>query len=63
VEKVAALVRRLKRAGFVLVRHGKRHDIYEDGRGHRVVVSRHAVDVPSGTYLAMLRDAGLDEEE
>jgi predicted RNA binding protein YcfA (HicA-like mRNA interferase family) len=63
MEKVAALVRRLKRAGFVLVRHGKRHDVYENGHGRRVVVGRHATDIPTGTYLSMLRDAGLSEEE
>lgn len=62
MEKVSALIRRLRRAGFDLARHGKRHDIYEDGRGRRVVVPRHATDLPRGTYLAILRDAGLNEE-
>jgi mRNA interferase HicA len=62
MEKVAALVRRLKRAGFYLVRHGKRHDIYEHASGRRAVVPRHAVDVPTGTYLAILKDAGLEDE-
>jgi predicted RNA binding protein YcfA (HicA-like mRNA interferase family) len=62
VEKLSALIRRLKRAGFYLVRHGKRHDIYEAPNGRRVVLPRHAVDLPRGTYLAILRDAGLEGE-
>jgi predicted RNA binding protein YcfA (HicA-like mRNA interferase family) len=61
MEKVSALVRRLKRAGFYLARHGKRHDIYENSAGRRVIVPRHATDLPRGTYLSILRDAGLDE--
>lgn len=62
MEKIAALVRRLRRAGFALVRHGKRHDIYEHPNGRRVIVARHATDIARGTYLAILKDAGLDEE-
>jgi mRNA interferase HicA len=63
MEKRDALIRRLKRAGFFLVRHGKRHDIYENGYGRRVIVPRHATDIPRGTYMAILKDAGLDVDE
>jgi predicted RNA binding protein YcfA (HicA-like mRNA interferase family) len=59
---MSALVRRLRRAGFALVRHGKRHDIFEHPNGRRVVIPRHATDIARGTYLSILRDAGLDEE-
>jgi len=62
MEKMAALVRRLKRSGFYLARHGKRHDIYEHPNGRRVVVPRHATDLPRGTYLSILKDAGLEDE-
>lgn len=62
MEKMAALVRRLRRSGFVLARHGKRHDIYAHPNGRRVVIPRHATDVARGTYLAILKDAGLGEE-
>ena len=55
------LIRRLRRAGFLLVRHGANHDIYErssNGDVRRVVVPRHR-EIPTGTYFAILRQAGL----
>jgi predicted RNA binding protein YcfA (HicA-like mRNA interferase family) len=55
------LVRRLTRAGFRLAAHGKKHDVYENfSTGKRVIVWRHAREIPNGTYRAILRDAGLD---
>jgi predicted RNA binding protein YcfA (HicA-like mRNA interferase family) len=64
MEKVGALVRRLLRAGFTLARHGKRHDIYENrATGRRVTIPRHATDLARGTYLAILHDAGLSDED
>lgn len=63
MEKTSKLVSRLRRAGFVLVRHGKKHDIYENAAtGKRVSVWRHSRDIPSGTYQSLLRDAGLSDE-
>jgi predicted RNA binding protein YcfA (HicA-like mRNA interferase family) len=57
----AELVRRLTKAGFRLVIHGKRHDIYENVRsGKRVIVGRHSKEIPNGTYRSILRDAGLE---
>lgn len=62
MEKTSKFVARLRRAGFALVRHGKAHDVYEDAGGkRRVVVGRHATDIPTGTYRKMLKDAGLDD--
>lgn len=58
--KTSDLVRRLTKAGFVLVRHGSRHDIYENAERRRVVVPRHAREIPNGTYRSILKDAGLD---
>jgi mRNA interferase HicA len=64
MEKTASFVRRIRAAGFVLVRHGKKHDLYEHPvTKRRVMVGRHARDIPSGTYQSMLRDAGLTDEE
>ena len=64
MEKTSTLVARLRRAGFVLVRHGKKHDIYEHPEtGKRVAVWRHNRDIPTGTYLSILRDVGLSEED
>ena len=57
----AELLRRLRRAGFTLVDHGKRHDIYEGPNGKRIPVGRHAREIPNGTYHSMLRDAGIGD--
>lgn len=61
--KTRDLVRRLRRAGCVLVRHGKRHDIWENpSNGKRTTVPRHASDLKSGTYHAILNQIGLADE-
>jgi predicted RNA binding protein YcfA (HicA-like mRNA interferase family) len=58
--KTGDLVRRLRRAGFLLVRHGSNHDIWEHPETRkRVIVPRHSRDIPTGTYFKILRDAGL----
>jgi len=64
MEKTSKFVARLRRAGFVMVRHGKKHDIYEHPvTKKRVVIGRHGRDIPTGTYLQMLADAGLGDED
>ena len=64
MQKTSKLVVRLRRAGFVLVRHGKKHDIYEHPvTSRRAVIWRHSRDMPIGTYMQILRDAGLIDEE
>lgn len=64
MEKTSKLLTRLRRGGFVLVRHGGRHDIYENqSTGRRVTVWRHNRDIPTGTYLKILHDAGLSDED
>lgn len=48
----------------MLARHGKKHDIFENqATGKRVTVARHADDIARGTYLSILRDAGLADED
>lgn len=62
--KTGDLLRRLQRAGFILLRHGGSHDIYSHPTtGRRVVVPRHGGDVPKGTYRSILKDAGLTEDD
>jgi predicted RNA binding protein YcfA (HicA-like mRNA interferase family) len=56
----AEFIRRLRRSGFVLIHHGKKHDLYENQDGKRVIVWRHGREIPNGTYRSMLKDAGLD---
>ena len=62
--KTGDLLRRLRRAGFVLLRHGDSHDIWENpATKKRVVVPRHNRDIPTGTYFAILGDAGLTGDD
>jgi predicted RNA binding protein YcfA (HicA-like mRNA interferase family) len=63
VATTAEFLRRIRRAGFVLQRHGRSHDIWEHADGRRVIVARHATEIPRGTYRRMLRDAGLMERD
>lgn len=42
----------------------KKHDIFENQvTGRRCTVARHADDIPRGTYLSILHDAGLADED
>lgn len=34
-------IKNLKAAGFYLDRHGAKHDVYKDGKGHRITLKRH----------------------
>jgi predicted RNA binding protein YcfA (HicA-like mRNA interferase family) len=56
----AEFLRKITRAGFRLIDHGKKHDVYENRlSGKRVIVARHSKELANGTYRSMLRDAGL----
>ena len=61
--RASEFLRRIQRAGFALARHGKSHDIWQHADGRRVIVARHATEIPTGTYQRMLKDAGLAERE
>jgi predicted RNA binding protein YcfA (HicA-like mRNA interferase family) len=55
------LLRQIKRAGCVLVRHGGNHDIYANpANGRRSSVPRHR-QIADGLYHGILKDLGLDE--
>ena len=56
----AELIRRLTRAGFVLVHHAKKHDVYEGPDGKRIIVWRHNREIPNGTYRSLLKAARLE---
>jgi len=62
VPTVSEFVRQIRRAGCVLVRHGKKHDIWKNpATDKEVAVSRHpSKELPRGTYHSMLRDLGLE---
>ena len=55
------LIRRLKRTGFSLMRHGKKHDIYANPAGKKLIILRHAREISDGLCHAIIGDAGLGE--
>ncbi|WP_422349892.1 type II toxin-antitoxin system HicA family toxin [Flagellimonas sp.] len=59
--KVNELIKRLKKDGWYLYRHGKRHDIYlHPTKKGKVVIGRHgSKEIAAGTYYAILREAGI----
>ncbi len=58
------VIRLLKKKGFVLDRtKGSHHIYYNPGNNHRAIVPVHAKDIPKGTLMEILRQAGLDKED
>lgn len=58
------LVRILKKRGFILDRTKGSHRIYiHTEQKIRVIVPFHAKELPKGTLLAILRQAGIDKDE
>ena len=58
------IVKIIERRGFVLDRiKGSHHIYYHSGTKRRVVVPFHKKDLPKGTLLEILRQAGLSKEE
>lgn len=64
--KPIAVIRKLRRAGFVFDRHAKgSHEIWYNPHTHRItVVPNHpGKDIPKGTLRAIIRQAGMSIEE
>jgi len=58
------IIKLLKKKGFVLDRvKGGHHIYYNPVTGKRVVVPFHKKDLPKGTLLEILRQAGISKEE
>jgi predicted RNA binding protein YcfA (HicA-like mRNA interferase family) len=58
------IIRVLKRSGFVLDRvKGSHHIYYHPETRSRVVVPLHRKDLPKGTLLEILRQAGMSKDE
>ena len=52
-------IRKIKKRGFKLHRHGTNHDFYSDNKGNMVMVERHNKEIDPTTLNRMLKDAGL----
>ena len=58
------VIKALKRKGFVLDRvKGSHHIYYHPETKRRVVVPLHKRDLPKGTLLEILKQAGITKEE
>ena len=58
------IIRVLERKGFVLDRtKGSHHIYYHPKTKRRVIVPLHKEDLPKGTLIAILKQAGLTREE
>jgi predicted RNA binding protein YcfA (HicA-like mRNA interferase family) len=53
---------RLKRAGFVVRRQSGSHLVLRHPDGRQTYVAMHTSDIPTGTFRAILKQAGLTEE-
>ena len=54
----------LKKRGFVLDRiHGSHHYFWHPVTNRRTAVPLHNKDLPIGTLLSILKQAGIDKEE
>jgi predicted RNA binding protein YcfA (HicA-like mRNA interferase family) len=54
--------KKLQRAGFVIKRQSGSHVVLRHSDGRQTHVAIHTGDVPSGTFRAILRQAGLTDE-
>lgn len=58
------LIRLLQKHGFELVRSKGSHQIFKNRTtGKMTLVPMHKGDLPRGTLLAILKQAGIDKEE
>ncbi|WP_298669530.1 type II toxin-antitoxin system HicA family toxin [uncultured Methanofollis sp.] len=58
------VIKILETRGFVLVRSRGSHHLYRHPEtGRRVIVPFHAKDLPTGTLLEILRQAGIKKED
>lgn len=62
--KPRAVIQFLERNGFVLDHiSGSHHIFYHPASRRRAVVPRHNRDMPKGTLVALLREAGFTRDE
>jgi len=58
------IIRLLKKHGFELVRTKGSHQIFKNPiTGKMTVVPMHKKDLPKGTMLTILKQAGIDKDE
>ena len=61
--KPREVVSKLGRAGFTIKRQSGSHAMLKHSDGRKVVVAMHTKDIPTGTFHAILEQAGVTLEE
>jgi predicted RNA binding protein YcfA (HicA-like mRNA interferase family) len=61
--KANEVLRRLQRAGFEVRRQSGSHVVLRHADGRQTYVAMHTGDVPNGTFQAILKQAGLSEDQ
>jgi predicted RNA binding protein YcfA (HicA-like mRNA interferase family) len=61
--KAREVLARPQRGGFVIRRQSGSHVVLRHPDGRQSYVAMHTSDVPIGTFRAILKQAGLTEEE
>jgi predicted RNA binding protein YcfA (HicA-like mRNA interferase family) len=61
--KAREVLAKLQRAGFVIKRQRGSHVVLRHDDGRQTYVAMHPGDVPTGTFRAILKQAGMQEEE
>ena len=57
---ISELLRQMKRAGFLFVKHRGNHDEWMNpATGRYVLIPRHKQELGTGIYRKILKDAGL----
>ncbi len=59
------VVRRLRKAGFAFDRQARgSHEVWYNAKTHRrTTIPRHPGDLPEGTLIAILKQAGIEVDE
>ncbi|MDQ6631716.1 MAG: type II toxin-antitoxin system HicA family toxin [Verrucomicrobiota bacterium] len=61
--KAHEVLKKLQRAGFVIKRQSGSHVILRHSDGRQTYVAMHPGDIPTGTFRAILKQAGFGQEE
>ena len=63
--KYHEVIRRLKKFGFEFVRHcSGSHEIWRNVESRKkIALPRHVKDIPEGTLRAVLKEAGIGEDD
>lgn len=57
------VLRRLQKVGFVIQRQSGSHVVLGDSQGRQTYVPMHTRELPTGTFRAIVKQAGLTEDD